>query len=143
MKGLIDALQLVVPQVELRFCARHMHVNFKQKWSGKSFKDVMWKACRAYIKFVFDEAMKEIKDMDESAFNYLMAVDPSHWSRHAFREATKLDCLLNNMCESFNKIILQAKDIPILTTKYIRRLLMKRFLVKQESISQFEGRLVP
>lgn len=50
MQGLLDALSMVVPKAEIRFCVRHIWANFKLKWSGKEYKDSFWMAARATSK---------------------------------------------------------------------------------------------
>jgi hypothetical protein len=59
--------------------------------------------------------MSVIKDMDEEAFKYLDLIDPMMWSRHAFSTANCTDMLLNNIVETFNARIMEARVEPILT----------------------------
>ncbi|XP_057522472.1 uncharacterized protein LOC130802471 [Amaranthus tricolor] len=49
-KGLIEALNSVVPEVEIRFCCRHIWANFKIKFPGELYKQHFWRAARAYNK---------------------------------------------------------------------------------------------
>ncbi|KAB1205657.1 hypothetical protein CJ030_MR7G017829 [Morella rubra] len=52
---------------------------------------------------------------------------------HAFSTHTKSDVLVNNIAESFNTLVLEARDKPILTMiETIRGMLMNRFRVKGE-----------
>ncbi|XP_074266000.1 uncharacterized protein LOC141588456 [Silene latifolia] len=46
-KGLLDALNRVVPKAEVRYCVRHMWSNFKLTWSGEVYKETFWSAVRA------------------------------------------------------------------------------------------------
>ena len=62
-----------------------------------------------------------------NAYGHLMGIDYAHWSRYAFSAWPKCDMLLNNLCESFNSKIIDARDKSILTMcEMIRRYLMKR-----------------
>lgn len=57
---------------------------------------------------------------------------------------TKIPFLLNNISESFNSSILEAKDIPILSMlECIRMKLMKRFYVKHEQIMCYTSPICP
>ncbi|KAH9619390.1 hypothetical protein KSS87_019066 [Heliosperma pusillum] len=46
-KGLLDALKMVVPKSEIRFCVRHIWANFKLQFPGQAYKDSFWKAAWA------------------------------------------------------------------------------------------------
>ncbi|XP_057538181.1 uncharacterized protein LOC130815712 [Amaranthus tricolor] len=52
-KGLVEALNSVVPECEIRFCCRHIWANFKIKFPGELFKQHFWSAARAYNKLLF------------------------------------------------------------------------------------------
>jgi len=62
-----------------------MHNNFKKKWPGKFFKDVVWAAAKASTLHEFEEAMEVIRYMNEEAATYLMKQDLKTWSLHGFR----------------------------------------------------------
>ena len=71
--------------------------------------------------------MEMMRKVNVNAYGHLMGIDCSHWSRHAFSTWPKCDMLLNNLCESFDSKIVDARDKSILTMcKMIRRYLMKR-----------------
>ena len=52
--------------------------------------------------------------------------------------------LLNNLCEVFNKYILEAKEKPILTMcETIRCKLMNRFFLKRNALEKYNGLICP
>ncbi|GJS21772.1 hypothetical protein Tco_0450404 [Tanacetum coccineum] len=56
----------------------------------------------------------------------------------------KCDILLNNICEVFNRQLVDDKDQPIITClEYIREYLMKRIVVVQKVIAKIVGPLTP
>lgn len=56
----------------------------------------------------------------------------------------KCDVLLNNMCEVFNRQLVDGRDKPIITClEYIREYLMKRIVNVQKVISKTDGPLTP
>ncbi|KAK8641725.1 hypothetical protein V6N13_011103 [Hibiscus sabdariffa] len=80
----------------------------------------------------------------EEAFSWLQKKDPTQWSKSHFATHCKSDMLLNNMCESFNKMILEARDKPILTMlEMIRCKIMNRFAKKVEEAQKIVGPLCP
>ena len=77
--------------------------------------------------------MDELKKLCPKAYEYLDNVDPSMWSRSYFTDHSKSDLLVNNLSESFNSYILDARDKPIVTMiEKIRRKLMRRFQLKRK-----------
>lgn len=126
---MLDALEVLLPNNEHRFCVRHLHANFKSKgFKGLAFKDALWSAAMASNESQFKNCMEVIKAMDVAAFNYLDSINPKLWSRHAFSTHSCSDILTNNVAESFNAWVIEARDKPILTmAELIRRQLMNRF----------------
>ncbi|XP_058776132.1 uncharacterized protein LOC131650439 [Vicia villosa] len=57
-KGLLPAMDELLPNVEQRFCVRHLYNNFRKKYPGKLLKEIIWKAARAtYLmsyEFIFE-----------------------------------------------------------------------------------------
>lgn len=45
----------------------------------------------------------------------IMKTDPRHWSRAWFKLGSNCDSVDNNMCESFNKWIVEARFLPIIS----------------------------
>ncbi|XP_021766636.1 uncharacterized protein LOC110731077 [Chenopodium quinoa] len=75
-----------------------------------------------YVDFDFEVAMESIRFLSEDAFEYLADIPAEHWSRHAFSSFPKSNMLLNNVCETFNIVIKEARDKPILTQmEWLRR----------------------
>lgn len=70
---------------------------------------------------------------------------PNTWVRAFFSEFPKCDVLLNNSCEVFNKYILDARELPILSMfERIKQQLMTRYYSKQKEMSeQFVGQVCP
>ena len=145
IQGLLDAFEILTPTSEHRHCVHHLHANFKGRgFKGKAFKNELWAAARATNKTQFDRHMNEMKKLKEDAFTYLDKIDPATWSRHAFRTANKYDMLLNNLAESFNLWIKDARDKPLLTMlEMIRRKLMNRFEAKRDGAATATATICP
>jgi hypothetical protein len=118
-----------MPGLEHQFCVRHLHANFKGKgFKGKEFKNALWGAARALNEIQFKYYLSVIRGMHGEAGDYIEKIDPKMWSRHAFQTTSCSDILLNNIAESFNAWILEAREQPILTCfETIRRQIMNRF----------------
>ncbi|KAL6321992.1 hypothetical protein AAG906_035912 [Vitis piasezkii] len=142
--GLVETFKDLMPNAEHRFCVRHLHANFKKDFPGKVLKDAMWSAARATTKNSFDFHMDELKKLDVKAYEWLVKLDVRTWSRHAFNPRSKSDTLVNNIAESFNAWILEARDKPVLTMmEIIRVMLMQRLQTKRDHMRRYEGRVCP
>ncbi|XP_060972179.1 uncharacterized protein LOC133038139 [Cannabis sativa] len=102
-------------------------------------KQMLWAAARATTIPEFERKMAEIKEVNQAAYNWLAAKPPTEWTKAYFSEGVKCDVLLNNLCESFNNAILEARDKPIITLlEKLRYWLMCRFQKKRESVKKWK-----
>ncbi|XP_062075862.1 uncharacterized protein LOC133779988 [Humulus lupulus] len=130
-KGLSNALSTLFEGAEIRLCVRHLHSNFKKEFPGLLLKQKLWACARASTPEEFKRKMAELKGVNEKAFDWLMKKSPSEWFKSHFKTDVKCDMLLNNLCESFNTAILDARQKPIITLlEKIRYWLMSRYYVK-------------
>ncbi|KAL0428872.1 UNVERIFIED_CONTAM: hypothetical protein Sradi_0513200 [Sesamum radiatum] len=144
-KGLVEALKDLVPDSEHRFCVRHMYENFKMKWKSVELKEYFWKAASTANKREFENFMKKIEELDpkikpdvETASEWLKKISPEHWARSHFPVHSKCDILVNNLCESFNNYILEARDKPIISMiEWIRTRLMSSHWVKRARLEDY------
>lgn len=82
--------------------------------------------------------MAKMRCLSEAAYKWMEGKDPRHWSKSHFSIWTKCDMLLNNLCECFNKYILEARGNPILTMmETIRTQLMQRIAIKKEAVEKY------
>ncbi|XP_062019055.1 uncharacterized protein LOC133735674 [Rosa rugosa] len=145
-KGLKHALQELVPSAQIRFCARHLWTNFTKKFPGKVMKDQMWKCAKATTLPYFQKEMEEMKTLDKDAYKWLSEPErpPKHWSRAYFPAGYDCDMLINNGCESFNALILDARGKPPVTMlEEIRLKLMRRIRTRRDKMEAYHGNVCP
>lgn len=86
--------------------------------------------------------MNKMKAMNKVAYDWVMKEPPSGWSRSAFSPRSKCDMLANNISESFNQYIKDARDKPIITMmEMIRRQLVNRYEEKRSWITTVNRKL--
>ncbi|KAE8697122.1 hypothetical protein F3Y22_tig00110633pilonHSYRG00145 [Hibiscus syriacus] len=144
--GLFEEMMHVLPNAKHRTCVRHLYSNFKNnaQFKGKNLKDALWKAAKATYKKEFKDAMDELKALSKPAFDWLHAKDPAQCSKSHFSPRSKSDMLLSNLSECFNKMILEARDKPILTLmEMIRTKIMENIAKKNEVANKYTGSLCP
>ncbi|KAB2620728.1 hypothetical protein D8674_037708 [Pyrus ussuriensis x Pyrus communis] len=71
--------------------------------------------CLEACKKGFFGGMEKMKQQDEKAWIWIHKRPPQNWSRAYFASHFKCDIFLNNLCESFNSRIIDARDKAILT----------------------------
>ncbi|XP_075478962.1 uncharacterized protein LOC142519825 [Primulina tabacum] len=133
-KGLIPALESLFPDAEHRFCVRHLESNMKRDgFKSVAVKIAFWAAAKATRIEEFQVHMTELKDIDAKAYEWLAKKPENQWSKAYFSTTPKSDILLNNMCESFNSFIIDAREKPVIEMyEMIRNLFMGRFKKKTE-----------
>lgn len=138
-------MQQVFPESEHRFCVRHLYSNFQEKFKGEILKDQLWACARSSSVEQWTRNMEKMKALDEDAYKWLEKMAPNTWVRAYFSEFPKCDILLNNNCEVFNKYILDARELPILSMlERIKNQLMSRHYNKQQELAEhMEGAFCP
>ncbi|KAL3516677.1 hypothetical protein ACH5RR_023579 [Cinchona calisaya] len=144
-KGLDRALSEVLPNSEHRYCVQHMYRNFKRKHPGKALKNLLWAIARRSSIELFNKAMDKMRDFDRDAFEWVKkAPHPSHWCKSFFLEHTKCDILVNNLSESFNSHILDARDKPVISMlESIREIMMERTQKRRDGMCRLPGHTRP
>lgn len=135
-KGLIPSFHSVVPAAKHRFCVRHLNGNMKVAgFQGKAIKDALWDAARATTINSFTLALRKIKELDVKAFEWLSDKHPSEWSRSHFSFTAKCDMLVNNGCECFNSMILEARNQPLISCLEIirKQIMIKLFKCRKQA----------
>ncbi|XP_059626164.1 uncharacterized protein LOC132269126 [Cornus florida] len=143
-KGLVNNFDTILYGAEHRFCVRHLYENFKLKYRGQNLKNEVWEAAQSYTEADFELHMNKIKEMNARAYEWLRRVPPNVWTRSSFGCHSKTALVINNMCESWNEVILPARDKSILyMLEWIRKHLMLRFKKKRDFINSKCGLLCP
>ncbi|KAK5832802.1 hypothetical protein PVK06_016605 [Gossypium arboreum] len=88
--------------------------------------------------------MDELRKTNQHAYDWLKEKNPTHWLRSHFSIRSHSDMLVNNLSESFNKMIVEAREKPILTMmETIRTKIMLLIIKKKEEADKWKGMLCP
>ncbi|XP_057756036.1 uncharacterized protein LOC130975234 [Arachis stenosperma] len=143
-KGLIPTFDELLPGIDHRFCVRHLYSNFRKRFQGVQLKMMMWRAAKATYVQEWERRMKEIQQVDQGAYNHLMEIPAKYWSKSRFNYFPRVDTLVNNMCECFNSVIVEAREKPIVSMlEDIRVYLMNRWPDNRQSIVTYAGKILP
>lgn len=83
-QGIIPAIADLFPAAEHRYCLRHIHENMKLRWSGTTYKDLLWKCATALTVPHFQIAMDQLKAFNKDCYDWLAKIPPKHWARSHF-----------------------------------------------------------
>ncbi|XP_074278133.1 uncharacterized protein LOC141601732 [Silene latifolia] len=114
MKGVERALEKEFPQSTKRICAQHLYSNFKLKWGGPAFHDLFWRAANATSTHAFHKAIEEINKLSSQLLDYLLSVE-EQWSKSQFDPNIACDHNTSNFVESFNALINDLREKPVMT----------------------------
>lgn len=143
-KGLLQMVAELCPNSEHRHCLRHMYKNMSGRFKGLALKDALYDAARATTVPDFDKHMRTLQGLDQSAYAWVLERDPAKWSKAHFQTFCKSDMYLNNLCESFNNMILSARQLGILALlEKVRLILMKRIHVNRTKMLKHQGSICP
>ncbi|RYR78369.1 hypothetical protein Ahy_A01g003144 [Arachis hypogaea] len=82
--------------------------------------------------------------VDQGAYNYLMEIPTKYWCRHRFECRPRYDTLVNNMCEVFNSVLVEAREKPIVTMlEDIWVYIMKRCANNRDRIVLYNRDVLP
>ncbi|XP_048564917.1 uncharacterized protein LOC125545096 isoform X2 [Triticum urartu] len=143
-KGLIKAVKELFSGSPHRFCVRHLWQNFNKNFKGEALKNQLWKCARSSTEGKFRHNMNEMLVLNKEAHDWLEELDPPTWVRAFQNEFPKCDVLLNNNCEVFNKYILDAREMPIISMcQRIKGQLMGRNHSKLQEALKWPGTICP
>ncbi|XP_012841115.1 PREDICTED: uncharacterized protein LOC105961430 [Erythranthe guttata] len=143
-KGLTQSFKNIMPGAEHRYCMRHLYANFKNVYKGDDLKNLVWGAAYAYTKEEFKKHMDDLKTLNVDAYHWLMKEHPSTWARSHFSTNAKCNLVSNNISESFNNWINEARDKPIITMmEHIRHQMMSRFQEQKDDLRKFYSDICP
>ena len=107
-------------------------------------KSLLWRCAGTTSLREFKRGMQYLKTLDEKAWKYLANIDLAQWTRSHFSPKALTNCLVNNLSESFNSMIVKARDKLILSMlEWIRVRFMSGLYIKRIGIEKYGGKLCP
>ena len=143
-KGLLPAVEVLMPNAQHRHCVRHLYNNFKAEFPGIGLKQLVWSAARDTTEVYWRKHMEELKIANWFAWDWLAKKNSVHWCKAFFLAINKCDLLVNNFCEAFNGSIIKSRDKPIIPMlEMIRIKMMVRMSNRRNAGANWNGGLSP
>ncbi|XP_054806274.1 uncharacterized protein LOC129308940 [Prosopis cineraria] len=142
VQGLVQALGELLGGVEHRYCVRHLYANIKARYGGGTLvKDLVICTVKATYPPAWEGIMNELKKVSKNAYDHLMTFPLSCWTKAYFDDYFKSDMIMNNISESFNGQLLEARERPIIgLLDWIRTYLMDRFHQNRVKAEKYRGK---
>ena len=120
------------------------YANWKKDFHKKEWQKPFWACAKAPCKMLFNLARARLAQHTPAGAQAIMRNHPQHWSRAWFKLGSNCDSVDNNLCESFNKWIVEARLFPIITMlEAIRRKVMARIQEQRDRLKRLMGRIFP
>jgi hypothetical protein len=143
-KGLINAMKDYLPAAEHRMCARHIYANWKKKHRDHEWQKKFWAVAKACNKQDFNYYKAKLAQETPDGVKDMMKTEPVHWARAFFPEGTNCESVDNNLCESFNHAIVDARFYPIISMmEKIRKKIFVRIQEQREKGEKMTGKICP
>ncbi|XP_047949499.1 uncharacterized protein LOC125195387 [Salvia hispanica] len=113
-----------------------MYNNFNKRFLGEKLRNTLWGIAGSTTVEQYERRMEALKVKNVAAYNYLVAAAPKEkWVTAFFSEHARCDSLLNNMCETFNSKIVEAREMAIIT-------MLEELRTKQMQRIQYRGKWI-
>lgn len=143
-KAILHAVSIVLPQAEHRHCARHIYAHWHKTYKGDEFKLLFWKIAKAYNMTDYEDALQELKNIDDDAATAFVSYKPPLFCRAYMDPSIKSDAITNNMAETFNGYIVKARTKHLLyMMEDIRTALMQRLVKKRKEMEKVTSQICP
>jgi hypothetical protein len=114
-KGLINAMKEFLPKAEHRMCARHIYANWRKKHRAHEWQKKLWAVAKASNQQDFNYYRANLAQETPEGAKDMMRTEPVHWARAFFPVGSKCESIDNNLSESFNHAIVDARFYPIIS----------------------------
>ena len=121
-------------------CARHIYANWRKKYTDKKLQKKWWRCAKASSRPLFNLYRAYLGQETPEGAKDMMKTSLEHWSRAFFKLGSNYDSVDNNMCESFNNSIMEARFYPVISMcEHIRKKLMVRIQENRTGSSKWTG----
>ncbi|CAL1413483.1 unnamed protein product [Linum trigynum] len=148
-KGLVEAINLVMPSVEHRKCVRHVFANWKVKVKNEKMRKIYWEAVYAFNVPEYETATTKMEAFQNAQavmtpFSDFMEQDPKSFCRAFLSRLPKSDFVESNICESWNNVIVKAREYRIIAMlEAIRGYIMVQMRKKRKKFEKMQSVICP
>ncbi|KAL2925707.1 AT-hook motif nuclear-localized protein 27 [Bienertia sinuspersici] len=143
-RAIITGIASVFPNAEHRHCARHIFALWHKSFRGDEMKLMFWKIVKAYNLADYDDALQQLSEVSNAAAIAFRSYNPNLFCRAFMGTSCKADVVTNNMAETFNGYIINARTKHVIhMMEEIRANLMQRLVKKREEMDKHNSAICP
>ncbi|CAH9125870.1 unnamed protein product [Cuscuta epithymum] len=144
IEAIINAVSNVLPLAEHRHCARHIFALWHKSFKGDEMKLLFWKIVKAYNMADYNDAFDELAKVNVEAATAFKTYNPKVFCRAFMKTSIRTDAVTNNMAETFNGYIINARTKHIIyMLEEIRAALMQRLVLKRQEMENGDSIICP
>ena len=127
----------VFPHAEHIHCAKNILANWHKTFKGDKMKLMFWKAAKAYNIAYYNEAIEELEKFNPTTVASFKGSNPKVFYRAFMKTRTKVDVIMNNIAETFNDYIINARTKHLIyMLEDIIIALMQRLVMKRQEMEK-------
>ncbi|XP_048489954.1 uncharacterized protein LOC125491922 [Beta vulgaris subsp. vulgaris] len=134
----------VLPKAEHRHCARHVFAQWHKHFRGDDMKLKFWSIAKSYSMAGYNDSLDELEKENVDAAASFKAYNPACFCRAFMSDDIRSDAITNNMAETFNGYIVNARTKHLIyMLEDIRVALMQRLVTKVHEMEKCNSVLCP
>ncbi|KAL2906837.1 Protein FAR1-RELATED SEQUENCE 5, partial [Bienertia sinuspersici] len=143
-QAILNGVASVFPLAEHRHCARHIFALWHKTYRGDEMKLMFWTIAKSYNMADYEEALEQLRTVNEEAAHAFLSYNPKLFCRAFMTTTCKADVITNNMAETFNGYIINARSKHVLyMLEDIRASLMQRLVIKKKEMEKCSSTVCP
>lgn len=133
-----------LPRAQHRMCARHIYANWRKKHRDHELQKRFWAIAKSSNREDFNYNKAKLAQKTPEGAQDMMRTEPNHWARAFFPLGSNCESVDNNLCESFNNAIIEARYFPIISQQEkIRKKVLVRVQEQRSKSANWTGKICP
>ncbi|KAK3218690.1 hypothetical protein Dsin_012660 [Dipteronia sinensis] len=142
-KGIEKTMRIVYLDAPHSLCVFHLTMNLKNTFKREDVTGIFKRAYKIYRESEFNEEMSELMRVHPNAYNDLMTIGPTKWSR-AYSPVRRYFMMTSNIAECINSCLRHARQFPVtVLIEYIRDMMQKWFHDRRIFADSLHTQLTP
>ncbi|XP_048497728.2 uncharacterized protein LOC125496290 [Beta vulgaris subsp. vulgaris] len=143
-QAILSTVARLLPKAEHRHCARHIFALWHRTFKGDEMKELFWRAAKSYNISDMNEALANMEKVNPLAVVGFKSYNPKVFCRAHLKDTMKVDVIVNNLAETFNGYIINARVKHLIyMLEDIRVALMHRLVMKKGEMEKSSAKICP
>ncbi|XP_075101827.1 uncharacterized protein LOC142177255 [Nicotiana tabacum] len=131
-QSIAQGITKIYPESHHGICIYYLEQNLKRRKVKNEVIKLFQSAARVCRRKEFDLYMSDIAKVDKKTFDYLMEEPPEKWTCSC-SPRRRYDMLTTNIVESMNSVLLEARELPILSMMDFIQVKLQRWFYERRN----------